>query len=271
MASYARFLLAVLLLVPVPLQALAGSFKVVPVRLFLEPGEKTAVLRITNEGKTPITIQVSAKTWHQDAQGEDRYEDTKDIIFFPRIFTMQPEGAQVLRIGLRTPPVKDRELTYRIFLEELPVTAPGQMVLKFALRMGVPIFIEPPEQTKKWELRGIAIDKGHGRIEVTNSGNRHIVVTGIDLKGMGANGTQLYEAKGNGWYVLSGHTRAFGVRLPKDKCVDTRRLAMVVKVGNDSKDFMGDVSPTTALCTPPKPPAKPGPPQNVQSQAIPEK
>lgn len=230
----------------------AGAFRVVPIRLFLTGRDKSSVLEITNQDKRKLTLQLDVRAWHQDDAGMDQYEPTSDIVFFPRIVTLEPDEKQVVRLGVRGKPTPDMERTYRFFIEELPVESPGgQVMLKFVLKIGVPIFISPLEQSSDWKITDIKVDTRAAIVTVKNSGNRHIQVGELQVKAMGEDGAELFSGKGQGWYVLGGHTRQFRVDLPEAACTAVRKLAVSVAVFKETSESEASVQPDAAQCTPP--------------------
>ena len=62
----------------------------------------------------------------------------------PPIATIAPDKEQIIRVGLRRAPDKERELSYRLFLQEVPAPPkPGFQGLQVALRVGLPVFVQP--------------------------------------------------------------------------------------------------------------------------------
>lgn len=102
-----------------PASAFSGQWQVLPIRLDLDQATRSGVLSITNQGKAPLTVDVAASRWLQDATGKDYYEKTDDLIFFPKTLTIAPGKERVIRTGIKVPAVKD-ENTYRLFIEERP-------------------------------------------------------------------------------------------------------------------------------------------------------
>lgn len=127
--------------------AMAGSFTVTPIKLYLSKERKTTTIRVKNNAKEKVTVQVRGVSWSQDEDGKDRFEPTKEIVFFPKIFPLEPEEERILCLGYQGewPGV---EKTYRIFLDELPVKRPGKTGLKMALSIGIPVFISPINRIK---------------------------------------------------------------------------------------------------------------------------
>ncbi len=216
-------LLALIFLLP-SLNAFAGSFKAVPVKLSLDSRTKTAVLKVINEGEDKLTIQVEAVSWKQDKDGKDIYEPTKDIVFFPKIFTIDKNEEKVLRVGYSGKKVESAERTYRLFLQELPVSKPGEVAIKMALRMGLPVFIKPAKEVKEGSVEKAELSQGNLLVRIKNSGNSHFIVSKIKATGQDESGKEAFSKEAAGWYVLSGGSRVFAVEVPKDDCLKAKEI-----------------------------------------------
>ena len=188
------------------LPALAANFGISPLRAVLSAANPTAALTLRNEGAEPVVVQLQVVAWSQEG-GVDVYVPTTDIIATPPIFTVKNAGAQVVRVGLRRPPDAQRELTYRLYLQEV-TGAPkaGGPGLQMALRIGVPVFVAPqvPER-REMQWQGERTDEGRLRIRALNSGNVHIQV--IDFKLVQPGSDRVIAANPAAAYLLPGQAR----------------------------------------------------------------
>lgn len=162
--------------------ALAGSFTVTPVRVALTTAEPIAALTVRNSSDEPAVVQLEATSWTQK-DGTEHYERTRDLLATPPIFTLPPRGSQVVRIGLRRAADPRRELTYRLYLQEVPPPPPPDFVgMRVALRLGVPVFVQPAVvgvQELQWQLLRSA--DGKLSIACLNSGTVHARIAGFSL------------------------------------------------------------------------------------------
>jgi fimbrial chaperone protein len=188
----------------------AGSFQVSPVRATLSAAHSIQALTVRNDGTEPAVIQVELMAWSQQ-EGKDVYVPSKDIIATPPIFTVPRGRTQIVRVGLRRAPDPRAELAYRIYLQEVPpAPAPGFQGLQVALRLGVPVFVNPASPVApivKWRARRGA--GGELTVGLANSGNAHVQVT--DLALAGARGDALVSRKAVA-YVLAGQSREWSVK-----------------------------------------------------------
>ncbi len=192
----------------------AGSFAVNPVRLHLSTVQPTAVLHVTNEGKTPTVVQLSLFIWSQ-AGGKNVYTPTRTLLATPPIFTLRPGAEQIVRVGLRVKPEAHRELTYRLFMTQVPPKPlPGFRGLQVVLRMSLPIFVASQSGTAVpkllWRIQRFGNDQA--KLEVTNNGAAHAQVSDLEVAASATGPALAKPAIGNG-YVLPGASRIWKFKL----------------------------------------------------------
>jgi fimbrial chaperone protein len=160
----------------------AGEFSVSPIRLELQASKSVGVLTVSNAAKEPLVVQASALLWTQ-ANGEDIQVPTQDLIVAPPVFTLKPNGEQIVRVALRRKPDAAQELTYRVLLAEVPApTAEKFNGLRIALRLSLPIFIKPRTTTAPkvtWNSSWLAGDQLF--ISATNAGSAHLQISSFDV------------------------------------------------------------------------------------------
>ncbi|MDE2149377.1 MAG: molecular chaperone [Gammaproteobacteria bacterium] len=197
--------------------ASAASFEVSPVRIQLSPAEPIGVLQISNDGDTPVTVQLEPKRWSQTG-GDDVYAGTRDLLATPPIFTLPAAGTQLVRIGLRVAPPPASEASYRIFLQQVPAApAPGFRGLQVLLRIGIPVFVKPggPVQPRlQWTAH--AGTGGKLLVAAQNLGSAHVQVVSLSVSA-GRSGKPLAQQSLSA-YVLPGRRRQWTLKadpLPK--------------------------------------------------------
>ena len=147
--------------------------------ILLDSEPRRGALTIINSGDEKVTVQLQLMRWAQDAQGKDVYEPTKDLVFYPQIVSIAAGKEGIVRVGYDTPGTLSSEMSYRLFVQELPVRKPGEKIIRIALRVGIPLFIVPgkPRPSLTYEDARIA----EGRLQATfkNSGNAHTMIQKI--------------------------------------------------------------------------------------------
>ena len=197
--------------------ASAGTFTVNPVRATLTPNQSVQSLVVHNNGVEPSVIQVEAVSWTQQ-DGKDVYTPTREILATPPIFTVPPGGSQVVRVGLRRAADPQRELTYRLFLQEVPSAPQAEFKgLQVVLRVGIPVFVVPvgapgaaPVPVLRW--RAARTPDGILNLSAANDGTAHVQVGKVTLA-RSESGDALVTQNVAG-YVLPGHTGNWSLKLP---------------------------------------------------------
>lgn len=190
--------------------ACAGSFTANPVRLTLPAGIGSTSMLLENTGDQPVLVQAELMAWSQQ-NGKDVLAPSQDLVVSPPIFKVAPGAAQTVRIGLLKPASPDREVAYRLFLQEVAQPpAPGETGVSVALRLGLPVFVLPrgggtPQLAWRAKATASTID-----LTLANTGNAH--VQAIDCKLFGSDGSLLGEQQ-LAAYVLAGQTRSWVVKL----------------------------------------------------------
>lgn len=198
--------------------AIASSLVLSPLRLSLTTEHPIQVLTVRNDGDEPAVMQLDLAKWAQ-VEGKDIYTATADILATPPIFNVPPHGSHLVRVGLRRGADPRLELSYRIFLEEVPPPpTPGFTGLRVAVRFGVPIFVAPLALSDKkpipaalplqWQMHTTA---GQLAVRAINDGATHVLVTDVSLMAQGTI-APLAHITGTD-YVLPGQSRDWIVNL----------------------------------------------------------
>lgn len=199
----------------------AQMLSVLPVNIFLQPGQRTATLTVTNTGSKPTSIQVRSYEWGQK-DDQDELTPSNVVIASPPLVTIAPGASQVVRLVLRQATL-EREATYRILLDQIPgPTEPG--VVQMVLRLSIPIFALPATRVApklqfhlecaagKWFLVGINTGLSHESL-------REIVVSA-------SGGRKFLVDPRASPYLLAGSTRRWAI----DPQGDTLRAGETVKL-----------------------------------------
>lgn len=212
--------------------AFAGDFSVNPVRIDLGASVRSGAIGVRNEGKDKLSFQLQAMAWTQDEAGKDQYAETQDLIFFPKILSVEPGTEGVVRVGARNTVIQS-EKTYRLFIEEMPglVKAPegGGAQINILMRFGAPIFVAAVKPQDGLVIEAIALSKGVLTFSARNTGNRHQVVQAVDLKGFDPKGGLVYSLTLADRYLLAGTRKSFSTVIAPDQCAKIAVLAIDMK------------------------------------------
>ncbi len=248
-------LLAGLLFIAVSVsRVFAADFQMQPTTLDLGGGVKSGVFSVINNGNEKIDFQISIKEWTQDAEGKDVYADTKDIVFFPKIMSVEPFGQRAIRIGVKAPP-SQKEKTYRLFVEEIPspnktpdVKLKGNIRagLTIAFRFATPIFVKPVRPQESYVIDRIEMSKGAVKAIVKNTGNVHVKLRAVTFSGKAADGKELYSKQLAGWYILHGLSLPYETAVPKELC---GKLATIeVNAQTENSNINGTLNVQKNMC-----------------------
>ncbi len=208
--------------------AAAGEYAVSPLRVDLDRAARSGAVTVTNSGGDRMDFQIAVMAWSQDADGRDRYTPSSEIVFFPKILTLQPGESRVIRVGIQAIPVA-AERTYRLFIEPIQIAPreplkPGANIA-INLRFALPVFVKPPKREAAGEIEAAALRKGVLTLTLRNTGNEHLrMEDGVAVVGHDARGDEIFAQKIEGRYLLAGVARPISVTLPAGVCA---RLATV--------------------------------------------
>ena len=221
-----------------PLWARAASFQVNPIRVTLSAEQATGVLRVTNVSATPTVVQLAIVAWSQK-NNADVYTPSRALLATPPIFTVSPGSQQVVRIGMRTAPGTKQEGCYRLFLSEVPpAPRPGFRGVQIALRVGIPVFVEPAAATApalQWSARRLSASKL--AITAFNSGTAHAEILKLLVAEKGRRVPLLREFGG---YVLPGAQHSWIIKLAAPL---TANVPLDITADTDRGNFHAQVAP----------------------------
>lgn len=206
-----------------PASLFGAEFSVSPIRIEFDRATRTSALTIRNDGTDKLQAQVTLSEWTQDEAGKDVYTDSKDLVFFPKLLTVEPGSEATVRVGVRNlPPSVER--TYRLFVEEIPAPRKeGGAQVNVRVRFGVGIFVRPPVESFQGEIVALDVGKGILQVPVRNTGTLSFKVDKVVLCGTRKAGEPVLKETG-GWYVLAGATRTFQIALSPAECRGLVRL-----------------------------------------------
>jgi fimbrial chaperone protein len=191
-------------------RAAAATLVLSPLRLSLSTKNPIGALTVRNDSDSATVVQLETLQWTQ-ADGVDAYAATPELLATPPIFTLAAHASQLVRVGLRRAPDPARELSYRLFLQEVPPAATAEPAgLHVAVRFGVPVFVAAPASTDKsarsaaggvqWRLRRAA---GRLTLSARNDTATHLQVTALTLH---SGGVSIASDK-TPCYLLAGQRR----------------------------------------------------------------
>ena len=215
----------------------ASQIGVSPMRVTLSDSQKIGSLSVRNAGAEPVTMQMEVLSWSQ-AEGKDILTPSRDLLANPPIFTIPAGSSQMIRAGLRRAPDAQRELTYRVILQELPTTQnPDFIGTRMLMRISLPVFVLPEVDANPVLLwQAARTPQGALKISLGNNGNAHIKIKNFKL-------SLLYSAQP--WvttlqssdYVLAGQSRGWILPVNAENPTPPSGATLQLVAQTDAGDF----------------------------------
>jgi fimbrial chaperone protein len=184
----------------------AQTLSVLPVNVFLAPGQRAATLTVTNQGTSAAAIQIRGFAWGQK-DGDDELTHSDALVVSPPLASIAPGASRVVRIMLRQAPVT-QEATYRILVDQIPAAAePG--IVRIVVRLSIPVFALPATRALPHVQFHLEYKDGKVFLVGVNDGLRHEVIREIVLST--SDGRKLKEDSGALPYILAGSTRRWAM------------------------------------------------------------
>lgn len=187
----------------------AANLGVSPLRIVIPANATSASIQLVNNGDQEVVLQSQLMHWGQ-SNGEDQLSATDEILVSPPIFKIPGGGKQTIRVGLLRRREAASEMTYRLFLQEIPAPLrkdQTQSGVPVALRLSLPIFVQPPARATPTLLWQASVDSSGGlRLSLTNTGNAHTRAPQIAIR----EGTlEIVAPRQLEGYVLAGQSRTW--------------------------------------------------------------
>jgi len=236
-----------------PRGATASNFTVTPTEINLSTSATSALVTLRNVSKLPLRFEVTLVSWSEDEHGQMTLNPSSDVTFFPKLVELAGGASRNIRIGINAGTARDVEQSFRLFIEELPDqsarSASAVNAVALRTKIGIPVFVRPAKPSRAASLEGVSVENGKVLARVRNTGNLHISVDTISVKGTGGSGAPTFTKEGPGWYVLPGAMRIFEVPMTAMECTSTIHVAVDVIGHNGSLKGASQVSP--AACAAP--------------------
>lgn len=208
----------------------AGGLRFDPVYLHLKRDAPTTLLKLANTGATAMRYQITAFAWSQGPQGEMQLKPTKEILFFPVVFTLQPNEGRIVRLGT-TAPFAAFEKTYRIFIDEFESEGQrpkGGPAVSIRTRVGLPVFLDPPDPVASLRVDAVTVSGGQLSVRLKSTGNAHVLMQGVEARAVGSGETSVYEHKWGPGYLLTGNELRLSAPLPRERCSQVKAVKIRV-------------------------------------------
>lgn len=227
-----------------PIQAPAASLRISPIGVDMLSTARAAAITIVNTDAEPVSLQIRLYKWSQ-VDGEEVLDPTTDMVVSPPAVTVPANASYTIRVARPAATPVDRELSYRLLIDELPKPADprtaGQGV-RMVLRTSMPVFVA--DNTAMAELGWTVWQDGEGvYAQAVNTGRRHAKIAGLALTT--ANGAAVNFGAGLNGYVLAGATKRFDLKTgsaPQQPPALTTGSTVTLTAKNDALDVRTTVT-----------------------------
>jgi fimbrial chaperone protein len=189
-----------------PIASAASSFSVSPLKGELNEKVKSVSFTVTNADASPVSFQVNVRKWTQDAAGTDVYEDSTDLVVFPKQLEVPPGGKRIVRVGIEGKPAAS-EAAYRVFIEELPPATSGSSGRKGTVavvgRFAVPVFVMAAAAKPQIVIDTVSAKDGAYTVRLHNSGTSRVNIVSVAAGASDTAATLTHP------YLLAGTSREF--------------------------------------------------------------
>ena len=181
-----------------------GHLQARPTMLELAPGAAAGRMTLANTGDEPVPAQVRVYAWIQK-DGADVLVPTTDVVLSPPIVSVPAGGEQLVRFVRQGKQSGQRDLAYRIVVDELPGKPNSRdAAVGILMRYVLPLFVRSAEASDAALACRIVRASTGASLECSNSGGRAAQLGASRLKG----GGKSYElTAGLYGYVLPGSLR----------------------------------------------------------------
>lgn len=210
-----------------------ASLRFEPVYIYLRQGEPATLLKLTNDSTSPARYQATVFAWGQTPTGEMQLTPTKEVVFFPTVFTLAPGEQRGIRIGT-TAAFAAPEKTFRILIEELgperaAAASAGNVQFQVRTRISLPIFVEPPNPVATARIERTHVASGVMSSVVRSTGTAHLHLRGVQVAALDANDKVVHERRWGASYLLAGGELRVSEPLPADRCRAVRAVRIEVQ------------------------------------------
>lgn len=156
---------------------------IAPVLVELSPARKIVSVTVTNPSDSAVRFQSDVMAWSQP-DGQDRFEETDDLMVVPPIATIAAGASQIFRITPRTPP-EPREQAYRLILEDVtPETAgpANSATVNIRVRHSLPVFVSSAGKPAIGvRVAQCAAPAGKGCVRLYNDGGHYVAAKALTI------------------------------------------------------------------------------------------
>ncbi|MGD9804995.1 MAG: molecular chaperone [Hyphomicrobiaceae bacterium] len=216
----------------------ATSLRVSPVLLDLQAPRQSATLRLRNDEKRDLNVQVRVFRWSQK-NGADNYEPTTAIVVSPPATRLASGVDYTVRVVRTSKAPIVAEESYRVLIDEVPTSLVRRSgTVNLVMRHAIPVFFRTQRSPLPKVTWKIVRDGSNVKLVAQNVGGTRLRLSDLNL--MQGNG-KTYQKKGLLGYVLAGSTVAWPVKIGRQTTGTSLTLKADSQLGpvNEIVSFVG--------------------------------
>ncbi len=199
------------------------AFKFSPMSLTIEDKgrNKTSLLYVENDSKSPIAIQISMAKRVMDENGDEKHPEVEDdfLIYPPQLILKAKQKRSIKLTWLGKNNLK-QEKAYRVIVEQLPIEVDSKKKksgIKVLLRYIGAVYVNPGKTKSMLKVSKVKLENKKLNVWVKNEGTKHQVLKELKLILSQNKKKVMIDTKSlqnfAGENVLANHTRRFSVLL----------------------------------------------------------
>lgn len=203
----------------------------------MTPKDRAAAVTLANDGDEELVIQTDIYAWQQKVDGQDDLTLSEDLFLAPPIIKMPPKSQQVVRLILTRPPARERQLTYRMIVREIPEARPADKAVQITigLAFSMPVFVTPAGAKSELGCSVERVSADAIKAVCQNNGNAYAQIRELSLNT--ADGAKLVNSDLALGYVLPDAKRSFEMKR-KDGKISAGKAKLVAALDDgSSKSF----------------------------------
>jgi len=211
----------------------AVTLHVKPTTVILTPGQNAGSITITNEGSTPVNVQVRVLGWDQ-SQNIDQLAVTDKLVASPPAATFAPGQSQAIRVVRMDKSPATHEEAYRVLVDEIPTqtSTPGAGV-QLRMRYSLPVFVQPQAEAKQGKVELNAQVQGNSLVlTAQNNGLVHAQATDVSIQYGDRASTPV--VKGLLGYVLPGKRMQWTLPVPANAAAKGNATAVTASLNGQT-------------------------------------
>lgn len=211
---------------------LLSAFTLEPITADFTPAGPGSVqtFRITNPSPQTIAIRIRVLTRTMDAEGRESNGPADSLfVVYPSRVTLQGGGMQLVRVQWKGDPAPTQELSFRLMVEQLPVTfeegTPKGGAIRILTRYIGSLYVVPPHAApdvilEQHEITSDATGRRGLVLHFYNRGTAHVLLNDLVIELSDKGRTLTFEGeilRGiNGENLLAGARRKFFLPLGEE-------------------------------------------------------